>query len=268
MPLIAAIQGSSLLSGKSLVTLLTLVLAEIVLGIDNVIFVSIITGKLPRENQPKARVIGLILALFFRILLLLGITYLSSFDENPLFVIGGDASIPEAGFKVTGKTLIMFLGGAFLLFKSISEIIETFHISEDDDDGEDGAESKTLGISAAIIQIIFIDIVFSIDSILAAVSLAKSQPEIMVAAVIVSVAIMLAFSGPISDFVNRQPTIRMLALCFLVVVSVKLLMDAFRIHFDENLIYASLGFALIVELLNMLLRRLQKKHEEKENIVE
>ncbi len=262
MPILTSIQGSSLLSADSVVTLLTLILAEIVLGIDNVIFVSIITGKLPKENQPRARIIGLTLALFFRILLLLGITFLKSFNDNALFIIGGNGTVANPGFHVTGETLILILGGAFLLFKSISEIIESYHISEELDENEP-QESKVISIPAAIIQIIFIDIVFSIDSILAAVSLAEDKPAIMVAAVIVSVAIMLAFSGPISDFVNKQPTIRMLALCFLVVVSVKLILDAFHIDLDKNMIYFGLGFALTVEMLNMLMRRVQKKHNER-----
>lgn len=266
MPILASFSGSSLLSTDGVITLLTLVLAEIVLGIDNVIFVSIITGKLPKENQPKARIIGLTLALFFRILLLLGISYLTSFDKNSLLTIGADEARGVEGFRVTGKTLIMLIGGGFLLFKSISEIIESYHIADDLDEDGNG-ESKTLGLPAAIIQIIFIDIVFSIDSILAAVSLAEKTPEIMVAAVIVSVAVMLAFSGPISDFVNRQPTIRMLALCFLVVVSIKLVLDAFEVDLKKEHIYFALGFALTVEILNMLLRRVQKKHEDlaKEN---
>lgn len=264
MPILTSIQGSSLLSADSVATLLTLILAEIVLGIDNVIFVSIITGKLPKENQPRARIVGLTLALFFRILLLLGITYLKSFDDTAIFVIGGNDTPGNLGFRVTGETLILVVGGAFLLFKSVSEIIESYHIEDDFNENEPN-ESKVMSIPAAIIQIIFIDIVFSLDSILAAVSLAENQPEIMVAAVIVSVAIMLAFSGPISDFVNKQPTIRMLALCFLVVVSVKLLMDAFHIDLEKSMIYFGLLFALTVEMLNMLMRRVQKKHNEKKN---
>lgn len=249
------IEFASFLTLKGLIGLLTLTLMEIVLGIDNVIFISILTGKLPKEHQARARSIGLSLALIFRIGLLFGITWIISLKKE-LFNI--------SGFALSGKDLILLGGGVFLLWKSVSEIMERFHVV--DDESTEEIETKVMSVPAAVVQIIFLDIVFSFDSILAAVGISKELP-VMVAAVIVAVAIMLAFSGVISDFVNRQPTIRMLALAFLVMIGVLLCCEALHIPgehgIDKEYIYVAMGFALGVELLNLQAKRFQDESNRK-----
>lgn len=244
-----------LFSPEGLMTLLTLTVMEIVLGIDNVIFISILTGKLPKENQGKARAMGLSLALVFRIGLLFSISWIMGMREA-LF------SLEDFGInydhEVSGKDLILLGGGIFLMYKSLTEILENFHThTEEEEEEEDGKESQ-MSIPAAIVQIIFLDIVFSFDSILAAVGVTK-HVEIMVVAVIIALFIMLTLSGKISDFVNENPTIKMLALCFLVVIAALLLVEAWHIHVDKTYLYAAIGFALTVEFLNMLSRKAEAK---------
>lgn len=237
------------LSIEGLASLLTLTILEIVLGIDNVIFISILTGKLPREKQGRARTIGLSLALLFRIALLFVLSW----------IMGLDAPLADyEGFEISGKDIILFAGGLFLLFKSIAEVIETFHIQEEEEDSNDNVETKTLSVPSAIVQIIFLDIVFSFDSILTAVGLSKILP-IMIAAVIIAVCIMLVFSGSISDYINRQPTIRMLALVFLVLIGVLLLLESAHITIPKSYVYVAMGFSLLVETLNLQLKRVHEK---------
>ncbi len=238
----------SFFSIEGLASLLTLTILEIVLGIDNVIFISILTGKLPRENQAKARTIGLSLALIFRIGLLFVLTWIMGLKE-PLTSVGD--------FDISGKDIILLAGGIFLLFKSIGEIIESFHV-EDENASEEELESKMLSLPSAIVQIIFLDIVFSFDSILTAVGL-SNMLAVMVTAVIIAVIIMLLFSGIISDFINKQPTIRMLALVFLVMISVLLLLESLHIPIDKKYVYVAMGFALAVESLNLQLKRVHEK---------
>lgn len=241
-----------ILTIEGLISLLTLTIMEIVLGIDNVIFISILTGKLPKEHQNKARSIGLSLALIFRVALLFGITWIISLQKS-LFEI--------AGHGFSGRDIILFAGGVFLVFKSISEIMERFHF-EDEIHSEE-VESKTLSVPSAIIQIILLDIVFSFDSILTAIGMSRQLP-IMISAVIISVGIMLAFSGVISDFVNKQPTVRMLALAFLVLIGFLLIIESVHIEIHKSYVYVAMGFALTVEILNLQAKRFQDEADRRQ----
>ena len=224
---------------------------EIVLGIDNVIFISIISGKLPVDKQAKARLIGLSLALVFRIGLLFTISLIVGMEEPILTLMN---------FGLSGRDLILLAGGIFLIYKSSSEIIEKFY-EDHDEISQLNKNSKMLTVPAAIVQIVFLDIVFSFDSILTAVGLSR-ELMIMVAAVIISLFIMLYFSKPISDYVNNHPSIRIMALSFLVMIGVMLVLEG--LHFEDLIkkesVYIAMGFALIVELLNMKLRDKEDKY--------
>jgi predicted tellurium resistance membrane protein TerC len=234
------------LSADTWISLLTLTFMEVVLGIDNIIFISIVAGKLPADQQGKARNIGLMLALVMRILLLMGISWIVSLKE-PLF------SLPfiEPDFGVTGRDLILLAGGLFLLAKSTTEI---HHKLEGDELGEEGAARPVHSMGKVIFQIILVDIVFSFDSILTAVGLVD-HVLIMVIAVIISMGIMLAFSKYIADFVNKHPTVKMLALAFLIMIGVMLVLEAAHQHVPKGYIYFAMFFSLAVEMLNMRLRK-------------
>lgn len=229
-------------TAQGLVSLLTLTALEIVLGIDNIIFISILADRLPGEQQKKARSIGIILALFVRIALLFGISWLASLKE-PLF------SLFDHGFS--GRDLILLAGGLFLLYKSTTEIHDKLEGEE-----ESVSESRRrLSLRSAIIQIVLIDIVFSFDSILTAVGLVD-QVVIMIVAVVIALIVMLLFSGTIASFVNKRPTIKMLALSFLVMIGVLLVAESFGAHVPKGYVYFSMAFALGVEVLNL---RMAKK---------
>jgi predicted tellurium resistance membrane protein TerC len=237
-----------LFTSAGLISLFTLILLEIVLGIDNIIFIAIICGRLPIENQKQARTIGLMLALVMRVLLLMLITEIASMT-NPLFHI--------SDFGVSGRDLILFAGGLFLIIKTIIEINHKFKIADDKTYHE-----KKITMTAAIIQIIIIDIVFSFDSILTAVGL-SSQIIVMILAVVVSMFVMLFFAKYVSDFVNKYPTVKMLALCFLVVIGILLVIESLHIHVEgvdfKSYAYIAMAFSLIVELLNIRLRNVLDK---------
>ncbi len=234
-----------LFSLESLISLLTLSVLEIVLGIDNIIFIAIIAGKLPdRKEQRKARALGLSLALIMRIALLFSISWVIGL-KDPLFYI--------SDFGATGRDLILFAGGVFLLFKTTVEIHHKI-----EGEGEQEVNVKKMALNAVVMQIVFIDIVFSFDSILTAVGLV-SNVLIMVAAVIIAMLIMLAFSEKVSDFINKHPTIKMLALAFLLMIGMVLIMDAFHFHVPKQYIYVSMAFSLLVEGLNMSMRRSRAK---------
>ncbi|MEK6477846.1 TerC family protein [Catalinimonas sp. 4WD22] len=234
------------LSAESWIALLTLTFLEIVLGIDNIIFISIVTGKLPLEQQPKARNVGLMLALIFRIGLLLGITWIIGFTE-PLF------SVFE--LDISGRDLILMAGGLFLLAKSTSEIhhkIEGQEVSHDDT-----ATKSTQSFAKIITQIILLDMVFSFDSILTAVGLTQ-QVLIMIIAVVISIIVMMVFAGKISDFINKHPTLQILALSFLILIGFMLVIEGFHFHVPKGYIYFAVAFSLLVEILNMRLRKKAK----------
>ncbi|MBN8702021.1 MAG: TerC family protein [Bacteroidetes bacterium] len=241
---------SELFTLASLISLITLSLLEIVLGIDNIIFISIVANKLPREQQAKARSVGLMLALVMRIILLFSISWIVGLKE-PLF---------EAfGFEATGRDLILFAGGLFLLVKTTTEIHNKIEGNE-----ESGPKIKKVALNAIITQIVFIDIVFSFDSILTAVGLV-SNLLVMILAVIIAMVIMLIFSEKVSDFINNNPTIKMLALAFLLMIGMLLVLDAAHIHVPKEFVYFSMAFSLLVEFLNIRLKRKEERRRNSSN---
>jgi predicted tellurium resistance membrane protein TerC len=221
----------------------TLTVMEIVLGIDNIIFLAILVGRLPKAQQKRARYIGLSLAMGTRILLLLSLTWMMKLTA-PLFAILGN--------EISGRDIVLIVGGLFLLFKSTMEI----HTSLE------GAEHETkTGGSASFIsvvsQIAVIDIIFSLDSVITAVGLAQ-HVEVMVAAIVIAVIVMMLSAGVISDFIDRHPTIKMLALSFLILIGVALIADGLELHIPKGYIYFAMAFSVMVEMLNL---RLRKKRE-------
>lgn len=233
----------------SLVSLLTLAVLEIVLGIDNIIFVSIIAGKLPKNQQRKARVIGLTMALLFRVVLLFCITWIIGLKED-LF------TFLELGFS--GRDIILFTGGIFLLVKTTSEM-HTEMEGEEAGGNENSVNLKKVTFNAIVAQIIFIDIIFSFDSILTAVGIVDNL-LVMILAVVISMLVMMAFAGAVSDFIHKHPTLKMLALAFLLMIGFLLVLESFDVHVPKPYIYSAMAFAFLVEMLNM---RLRKKKEVK-----
>jgi len=231
---------------NGLITLLSLTVLEIVLGIDNIIFISIVAGKLPKSSQQRARLIGLSLALIFRILLLSIISWIASLKE-PLIHVGN--------FGASGRDLILLAGGIFLVFKTIMEIREKLI----QDEHEETGSITAVGFAKAIVQIVLLDIVFSFDSILTAVAI-SSNLVIMILAVMIAIVIMIAFSGIVSDFNNKYQTIKMLAMVFLVAIGIVLILES--LHIEENYhidlkpyVYVAMAFSLTVETLNLLRTR-------------
>jgi predicted tellurium resistance membrane protein TerC len=221
------------------ISLVTLTVLEIVLGIDNIIFISILAGKLPHQQQAKARTIGLSLALITRILLLCSIYWLTKLTAD-LFELFG------TGFS--GKDLVLLLGGLFLIWKSVHEIHGTM-----EGGGHDEKQRRGAGFGSVIAQIVMIDIVFSLDSVITAVGLAK-EIGVMIAAVTLAMIVMLVAAAPISNFVNRHPTIKMLALSFLLLVGVMLVAEGFDQHIERGYVYFAMAFSFVVEMLNMKVR--------------
>ncbi len=239
-----------LLTAENLIAFITLAVMEIVLGIDNVIFISILAGKLPVEQQAQARRIGLIMALGTRIVLLLSLSFLAHL-ENSLFTIPwpfGD----KDHLDITARDLVMLAGGLFLIYKATHEIHEKL-------EGEEGAvSSRTAATFASVVtQIALLDIVFSLDSVITAIGMAD-QIVIMVAAVVVAVVIMLFASASISSFVNQHPTVKMLALSFLLLIGVTLMIEAVHVHIPKGYVYFAMGFSVFVEMLNLAARRRAK----------
>lgn len=224
--------------------LLTLIVLEIVLGIDNIIFISIISGKLPEADRPRARRLGLSVALISRLLLLLSITFVMRMSA-PLFSIGSN------GFS--GRDLVLVVGGMFLLWKSVREI---HHKLEGEEGGSSNVKAEAFG--AIIAQIAIIDIVFSLDSVITAVGMVK-QVEVMMLAVIISVGFMLAFSGAVGDFVEKHPTIKMLALAFLILIGVTLVAEGTGFHVPKGYVYFAMAFSVIVEMLNIRMMKGKSK---------
>ncbi|MGI8908781.1 MAG: TerC family protein [Candidatus Sumerlaeaceae bacterium] len=223
------------------VALLTLTLLEIVLGIDNIVFISILAGKLPIDQQKRARTTGLMLAMVMRIILLLCITWVMGLTRD-LFRILGQG--------ISGKDLILIGGGLFLIGKATREIHEKLEGAEE----EKTAALVRKSFWAIIIQIILIDIVFSLDSVITAVGMAK-QLWVMIAAVVIAVAFMLVFAGLVSRFVDRHPTVKMLALSFLVLIGVNLIAEGCGQHIPKGYTYFAMAFAVAVESLNLRLRK-------------
>lgn len=229
------------LHSETWIALLTLTFLEIVLGIDNIIFISIISGKLPLEKQKKARLIGLSLALIIRILLLFGLTFLIGLTD-PIITINN--------FELSWKDLILIGGGLFLIAKSTSEI---HHKVEGQDEVEVTVKGASV-FSKAILQIVLLDIIFSFDSILTAIGL-TDQLILMVIAVIISILVMMIFAGKISDFVNRHPTLQVLALSFLILIGFMLGVEALHFNVPKGYIYFAVFFSLLVEVINIRIRK-------------
>ncbi len=224
------------------ISLLTLTALEIVLGIDNVIFISILAGKLPPEQQPRARKLGLSLALITRILLLMSLTWIMGLTKPML-------TLPILNQALSGRDLVLLIGGLFLIWKSVKEV----HEKLESEDGHATKGVRRASFSSVIVQILLLDIVFSLDSVITAVGMANNI-WVMVAAVIIALGVMLAFAGTISDFVNRHPTLKMLALSFLILIGVTLVGEGLGQHIPKGYIYFSMAFAFGVEMLNLKLR--------------
>jgi len=226
---------------RAWIALATLIGLELVLGIDNIVFISILVDKLPKAEQSRARRIGLFMAMFMRIALLLALSWLVGLTA-PLFAI--------LGHELSGRDLILIGGGCFLLWTATVEI----HQSLSGELGDSAREAASISFMAAISQIMVIDIVFSLDSIITAVGMVD-RIEIMIAAVVASVGLMMVFAAPIGRFVSEHPTIKMLALSFLVVVGVVLVAEGFDQHVPKGYIYFAMAFSLAVEMLNIRMRR-------------
>ena len=218
----------------------TLTALELVLGIDNVVFISILAGKLPTDQQKKARTVGLALAMLMRIALLFSLSWIIRLTM-PLFAVLGN--------EISGRDLVLIAGGLFLLGKSTHEI----HQKLEGDEGETSARVAPSFVSV-IVQILLLDVVFSLDSVITAVGMVD-EIGIMIAAVVVAVVFMMAFAGPISNFVDRRPTVKMLALSFLLLIGMTLVAEGFDQHIPKGYIYFAMAFSVFVEMLNLKLRK-------------
>jgi predicted tellurium resistance membrane protein TerC len=230
-------------SPEAWIALLTLTVLEIVLGIDNVIFISILAGKLPVEQQARARRLGLGLAMFMRIGLLFSLSLIIQLTA-PLFTVLGE--------EISGRDLVLIVGGLFLLGKSTHEI----HDRLEGEEGETAVRVKP-SLTSILVQIMLLDIVFSLDSVITAVGMAEDL-GVMIAAVVIAVGFMMAFAGPVSTFVDRHPTVKMLALSFLLLIGVALVADGLNQHIPKGYIYFAMAFSVGVELLNLRSRRSSK----------
>lgn len=237
------------------ISLITLTLLEIVLGIDNIIFISIMASKLPANKQKKARQLGLALAMITRVLLLLSLSWIMTLT-SPLFNMGEWIALTDSEllkqFAISGRDLILIIGGLFLIYKSTSEIHDKL----------EGADHQTetkamITFTGVIVQILLLDIVFSLDSVITAVGMAD-HIQVMIAAVIIAVLVMMLSAGGISDFVNKHPTVKMLALSFLLLIGVSLLAEGFDQHIPKGYIYFAMAFSVLVEMLNLKMNKGKK----------
>ncbi len=252
---------TSFWSSQAIIALVTLTILEIVLGIDNIIFISVLADKLPKEQQDKARRVGLILAMVMRVGLLLGISWIMSLT-TPVPLIGGLLALVMGDDKpLNWRDVILLTGGLFLIYKSVTEIHDKL-------EGDEHRREVKAGVSFAsvITQILILDIVFSLDSVITAVGMVQTSEEhrkigltIMIIAVMVAVGVMLFAAKSIADFVNNHPTIKMLAFSFLILVGVVLLVDSSHRHIPKGYIYFAMAFSVGVEMLNLKLRSKGKK---------
>lgn len=238
------------------ISLLTLTVLEIVLGIDNIIFISILSGKLPVHQQKKARQLGLGLAMITRILLLLSLSWVMTLTD-PLFNIGSWVGITDAEwlskFEISGRDLILLIGGLFLIYKSTVEIHDKL-------EGEDHTTvtGKVHSFGGVLIQILILDVVFSLDSVITAVGMAQ-QVEVMIAAVVIAIVVMMFSASGISSFVNKHPTVKMLALSFLLLIGVSLLAEGLDQHIPKGYLYFAMAFSVLVEMLNLKMKKTSEK---------
>ncbi len=226
-----------------IVSLTTLTLLEIILGIDNIIFITVMVYKLPKHQQNKVRILGLGLAMFARIGLLGGLFFISHL-QKPLFTL--------ISMSFSWRDVVLLLGGVFLAFKALVELKDQIYPK-----GEKHQE-KAVGFFITLIEIMFLDIVFSLDSVITAIGLAKHL-EIMVVAIILSVIVMMFFSKIVGDFVEKHYRVKTLALVFLLVVGVSLFLEGLHLHINKNYLYAGIGFALLIECLNIFIEKKMKK---------
>jgi len=225
--------------------LITLTALEVVLGIDNIIFLSIMAAKLPPHQQAKARTIGLAGAMGTRILLLVSLAWIAKLTTD-LFHVG------SMGFS--GRDLILFFGGVFLVWKATKEILEMLKGAEHGDPDVNAAGKAGVTFMGVIVQIMILDIVFSLDSVITAVGMTDNLP-VMITAIVIAVISMMFFAGPLGRFVEANPTVKMLALAFLVLIGIVLMAEGVEMHFSKNYVYTAMGFSVAVELLNLKLRR-------------
>jgi predicted tellurium resistance membrane protein TerC len=230
-------------SPEGWIALITLTVLEIVLGVDNIIFISILSGKLPQHQQDKARRIGLLLAMLMRVALLFSIAWVARLKE-PLFAVFGHG--------VAGRDLVLILGGLFLLAKSTHEIHENL-----EGEGEHGKARAVASLAGVLVQIMLLDIVFSLDSVITAIGMADHL-SVMILAVMIAVGVMMVAAGSISRFVERHPTVKMLALSFLLLIGMSLILDGVGQHVPKGYIYFAMGFSVFVEMINL---RVRKKSE-------
>jgi predicted tellurium resistance membrane protein TerC len=239
-------------------SLLTLTFLEVILGIDNIIFISIVTNKLPEKSQPAARNIGLIIALVFRIILLFGISLILGLDESiystQKYQIGDLVIDPVS---ITGKSIIFFAGGLFLIAKSTSEMFQKLEKRKK----ANPKPSKSSGFVWIVLQIILLDVIFSFDSILTAIGLSNNL-WIIIASLILSMVVMMLFSGAVSRFINRFPSLQILALSFLILIGFTLLMEAIGKEVPKGYVYFAIFFSLIVELINIRIRKRNKNQNQ------
>ncbi|MCA0200834.1 MAG: TerC family protein [Proteobacteria bacterium] len=227
--------------------LLTLTALEIVLGIDNVIFLSIVSSKLPVHQQQKARRIGLILALVMRVALLSSVSWIAGLTA-PIFTMGE--------FALSWRDVVLGLGGLFLLYKGTHEIHNSMEGEE-----EEGGSRATTTFAAAIMQIVILDVVFSLDSVITAVGMTDNLP-VMISAIVIAILVMMFAAEPVSSFVNRHPTVKMLALGFLLLVGMALMADAAHFHIPRGYLYFAIGFSILIESLNLIAAARRKKARE------
>jgi predicted tellurium resistance membrane protein TerC len=238
------------------ISLITLTVLEIVLGIDNIIFISIMAAKLPANKQKKARQVGLGLAMITRVLLLLSLTWIMTL-VTPLFNVAEWIGLTEGEWyeklAISGRDLILITGGLFLIYKSTSEIHEKLEGLDHE------VETKAvITFSGVIVQILLLDIVFSLDSVITAVGMAD-HIGVMIAAVVIAVGVMMLSAGGISDFVNKHPTVKMLALSFLLLIGVSLLAEGFEQHIPKGYVYFAMAFSVLVEMLNLKMKKNSKR---------
>jgi predicted tellurium resistance membrane protein TerC len=245
------------LQPETWLALLTLTFFEVVLGIDNIIFISIVSNKLPIEIRGRTRNIGLLLAMGVRILLLLTITWVMKFKE-PLFTVPGTIVFGE-DMPISGRDLILILGGLFLIAKSTREI--NHEMEGEEEAAVEGGGTAKVNVTGIIVQIILLDIIFSFDSILTAVGL-TNQVIIMIIAVVLSIGIMIVFSGKISDFIHKHPSMEVLALGFLILIGFMLFLEGLHKEVPKGYVYFAIVFSMIIEMVNIRVRKRRKKAKE------